>query len=272
MKQDLEKPDLNAGIVSNLIIHGDLSKLSEKDKVEYYHAFCKRLGVDPVTQPFKLLKLNGKEVMYCGREGTQQLNKIHQVSHEITSREFIKGCYVVTARASVTGRSTESIGAVTITYPDKVKEYGSNAWKDHPKKGQEMTGDELCNAIMKAETKAKRRSSLDLLGLGMLDESEIESIPSAQVVDIPGEKNEKKDPELRVDAKTLLISAENLMDSNVFNDKEKKAYISIIQKTIHSIVAGSAEAKEKYDALLSRIAKERESREDVLNQERKEKK
>ena len=31
-----------------------------------------------------------------------------------------------------------------------------------------LRGDALCNAMMKAETKAKRRSTLDLLGLGIL--------------------------------------------------------------------------------------------------------
>ena len=35
---------------------------------------------------------------------------------------------------------------------------------------------------MKAETKAKRRATLDLLGLGVLDESEAESIPNATTV------------------------------------------------------------------------------------------
>ncbi|RYE14076.1 MAG: hypothetical protein EOP45_20185, partial [Sphingobacteriaceae bacterium] len=40
--------------------------------------------------------------------------------------------------------------------------------------------------MMKAETKAKRRATLDLLGLGILDETETESIPgSVQKVDVP---------------------------------------------------------------------------------------
>ena len=40
-----------------------------------------------------------------------------------------------------------------------------------------LKGDVLCNAIMKAETKAKRRVTLSVCGLGFLDESEIETIP-----------------------------------------------------------------------------------------------
>jgi len=146
-------------IISSIVINGDISKLSPQQKVNYYRQFCERLGLDPLSQPFKLLRLNGREILYCDRTGAQQLNKLHGVSHEIRARETVSGCYVVTAQASTPdGRHTESIGAVTI---DNLK------------------GDALCNAMMKAETKAKRRATLDLLGLGILDETETETIANA---------------------------------------------------------------------------------------------
>lgn len=142
-----------------LVIGGDLSKLTQGQAVEYYRIFCQRLGLDPVTQPFKILNLGGKKVLYCDRGGASQLNKNHKVSHEITKREKDSDLYIVTAKASTPdGRQTESIGAVPI---------------------MNLKGEALANALMKAETKAKRRSTLDLLGLGMLDESETGSIPGA---------------------------------------------------------------------------------------------
>ena len=157
-------PELPETIVSSLILHGDLSKLTPADKVQYYNAYCQRIGLDPVTQPFKILNLKGKEVLYCDRSGTQQLNKLHNVSHIIKSREFIHDCYIVVAQASLqNGRHTESIGAVGISG---------------------LKGDNLCNALMKAETKAKRRATLDLLGLGILDETETETIPGEVTVQI----------------------------------------------------------------------------------------
>lgn len=165
MSKQVQKADtgLTDEIVSSLVLNGDLSKLSPQQKVQYYKSFCERLGLDSLSQPFKLLRLNGKEVMYCDRSGAQQLNKLHQVSHEIKARETVNGCYVVTCQAIMPdGRHTESIGAVPI---DNLK------------------GDALCNAFMKAETKAKRRATLDLLGLGILDETETETIPNAQKVD-----------------------------------------------------------------------------------------
>jgi hypothetical protein len=122
------------------------------------------MGLDPFTKPFDILRLNGKEVLYCTRSGTQQLNKLHKVSHLITSRDTNAeaGVYIVTSKASLPdGRCTESIGAVNIAG---------------------LKGEAYANAIMKAETKAKRRATLDLLGLGVLDESEAESIPNASTV------------------------------------------------------------------------------------------
>src|SRR4051794_9871009 len=102
-------------IISSIVINGDISKLSPQQKVNYYRQFCERLGLDPLSQPFKLLRLNGREILYCDRTGAQQLNKLHGVSHEIKARETVSGCYVVTAQASTPdGRHTESIGAVTI--------------------------------------------------------------------------------------------------------------------------------------------------------------
>lgn len=151
--------------LQSLIVGGDLSKLNPQQMVEYYTGFCSRIGLDPVTQPFKVLVLNGKKTLYCDRGGTAQLNKKHGVTHTITAREKADDLYIVTVKASLQdGRATESIGAVSII---------------------NLKGESLANAMMKAETKAKRRSTLDLVGLGMLDESELESIPGAQTQPIP---------------------------------------------------------------------------------------
>jgi hypothetical protein len=43
-------------------------------------------------------------------------------------------------------------------------------------------GDNLANAMMKAVTKAKRRVTLSICGLGWLDESELETVPTAAPV------------------------------------------------------------------------------------------
>lgn len=179
-------------IIENLIINGDLSKLQPKQKVEYYTNYCTALGLSPLTQPFALLKLNGKEKLYCGREGVAQLSKVHSVSHEILSSETINGVYIVKAKASTGARHTTSTGAVSI---------------------EGLKGDALCNALMKAETKAKRRATLDLLGLGVLDDVEIETIPGAKtdVIDITLSSK-------ITERCNLLKSATNLEDLKIYWD------------------------------------------------------
>jgi hypothetical protein len=156
---------LDEKILSSIVANGgDLGKLSQDQKLAYYSDFCNRLGLDPLSQPFNILRLNGKEVLYCGRAGVQQLSKLHKVSHKITARDQVNGCYAVTAQASTPdARSTESIGVMPV---------------------ENLKGDALANAMMKAESKAKRRATLDLLGLGMLDESAGEALPES-AVEIP---------------------------------------------------------------------------------------
>lgn len=149
---------LSGEVIEKLALSGDVSGLNRDEKIQYYIALCERVGLDSSTQPFKLLKLQGKEVFYCDRGGAQQLSRVHGVSHAVVARETVNDCYVVTARAFTKERQSESIGAVPI-------------------KG--LAGEALCNAMMKGETKAKRRATLDLLGLGMLDETEVGTIPGA---------------------------------------------------------------------------------------------
>jgi len=155
-----------SAITEALIINGDLSKLHPADKVVYYKGYCERMGLDPFTKPFDLLRLQGKEVLYLNRSGSAQLNRMHGVSHSITSRNLLKEAdiYEVTARATLPdGRYTESLSAVSVAG---------------------LKGDAYCNALMKAETKAKRRSTIDLVGLGILSEEEISTISNSETVAI----------------------------------------------------------------------------------------
>lgn len=170
-----DKPALPVAVIEKLALHGDVSSLKPDEKILYYQALCNRVGLDPATQPFKLMKLQGKEVFYCDRGGCQQLNHKHSISHEIRTRETVNDCYVVTARASIGERFQDSLGEV-------------------PLKG--LQGEALCNAMMKGETKAKRRATLDLVGLGLLDEMEVETIPgvaTATVLPISEELAAKQD-------------------------------------------------------------------------------
>lgn len=147
-----------AALVEQVVIQGDLAKLTPADRVTYYRQVCESAGLNPITQPFAYITLNGKLTLYALRAATDQLRKVHGVSIEIKARETVEDCYVVTAQARLGERTDEAIGAVSI---------GA------------LKGENRANAMMKAETKAKRRVTLSICGLGMLDENEVETIPSA---------------------------------------------------------------------------------------------
>jgi hypothetical protein len=152
-------PVMDAEVVARVLLRGDLRQLTASQKVSYYRSVCESVGLNPLTQPFEYLVLNGREILYARREATEQLRRIHTVSITIQSRELVGETYIVSARAAMpSGRTDESIGVKSI---DGLK------------------GDVRANAMMTAETKAKRRVTLSICGLGMLDETEVADIPPA---------------------------------------------------------------------------------------------
>ena len=172
-----------AAILQEVIAGGDLSALTPTQRTTYYSQVCESLSLNPLTQPFLYLQLNDRLVLYATRGATDQLRHVRSVSLQIVSREVVDGVYVVTARASTPdGRDDESVGAVPL-----LKEQGE--WKTTGSNRRYFQGTgtfvpldpaDRANQIMRAETKAKRRVTLSICGLGWLDESEVETIAGAQ--------------------------------------------------------------------------------------------
>ena len=161
--------------LEKVLVQGDLNALSSEQRVLYYKTVCDSLGLNYLTRPFDYIVLNDKLTLYAKRDATDQLRKLHSVSIEITKTELLNGVYIVTARATdKTGRVDTSTGAVSLT---------GKRWNKTKNQYDEwsLKGDELANAYMKAETKAKRRVTMSICGLGFLDETEIETI----VKDVP---------------------------------------------------------------------------------------
>lgn len=149
-------------VMENVIIKGDLSRLTPAERSEYYLKVCQSVGLNPLTKPFEYITLNGKLTLYALRACTDQLRTIHKVSVEELTETERDGVFIVTAKVrNGEGRTDMAKGAVTIA---------------------SLKGDALANAMMKAETKAKRRATLSICGLGFLDETEIETIPGARSV------------------------------------------------------------------------------------------
>jgi len=166
------RPEDLAAIVESVVIQGDLAKLQPAERVSYYRSVCESLGLNPLTKPFEYLMLNNRLTLYARKDATDQLRASRAISVEITAREFLQdaGLYVVTAKAvGKDGRTDESVGAVSV-------------------KG--LQGENLANALMKAETKAKRRVTLSVAGLGWLDETEVAAVPDGRPVAVDPETGE----------------------------------------------------------------------------------
>ena len=148
-----------AKVVESLVLRGDLSGLGPRERANHYIAVCHGLGLNPASKPLDYLKLNGKEILYPNKGATDQLAAIHKVTREIIDGPKVMdlaGTKLVYAlcRASLPGGRFET-SVATVPLVDPV------------------------NVLMKVETKAKRRATLSILGLGMLDEMELETIPAS---------------------------------------------------------------------------------------------
>jgi hypothetical protein len=157
-----------AALMERVVIEGDLSKLTPGDCVKYYVAVCRSVGLNPLTKPFEFLYLQNKKTLYARREATDQLRVIHGVKVTKLERELTDGIYTVTAYGvNRTGRTDAAMGAVAV---------------------EALRGLDKANAMMKAETKAKRRLTLSLCGLGLLDESEVdkpaEAVQATEVMQV----------------------------------------------------------------------------------------
>lgn len=162
-EKQLAKPANDA--VYALAVDGDLGRLSNEQRIQYLTKVSESLGLNPMTRPFGLIKLDGKVVLYALKEAATQLAKRDNVSVKLGEPQIIKerNVMLITATARTPdGRETDEIAAVAI--------------------GDKLVGEAAANAYMKLATKAKRRVVLTHCGLGMLDESELDTVPRAQPI------------------------------------------------------------------------------------------
>lgn len=161
----LAKP-LNPEIMARVIEEDDLSGLSVEQRNEYYLFRCAQEGFNPATRPFAYIwvkqgrgaEARKKLILYATKNGTEQARRRDGISVTGLKHDIIPGqvCTVTVQIQNGKGRLDMATGSVSV-------------------KG--LSGDWLANAVMKAETKAKRRATLSLCSLGMPDESELETMP-----------------------------------------------------------------------------------------------
>ena len=144
--------------LNEVILKGDLRSLSDQDKLIYYKNVCESIGINPLTKPFDYIILNNKQTLYATKNCTDQLRSLHKISIAVKDRKVDNGLLTVVVEAEDSkGRKDSDMGFANV---------------------QGLRGEALGNAMLKAVTKAKRRVTLSICGLGgFLDETEVEDLP-----------------------------------------------------------------------------------------------
>ena len=173
--------DLDAAGLIRTVGMGDVSSLSPEQCLKYIGAICRSVGLNALTMPIRIIEIDGRKVLYATSEAGAQLRSNHEVDIEVTERKEEHGCFITVATARLPdGRKDQSVGATPVIYPDDRYDRWKKTWGPHPKAGQHMTGIDYANAVKKSETQAKRRVALSIVGLGILDESELDDMKRAR--------------------------------------------------------------------------------------------
>lgn len=158
-------------ILDRLALNSDLSQLTEEEKRQYYYFVCRKYGLDPFTNPLAFIRFrdSSKLQLYARKNCSDQLRKIHGIDAEIVHRGQIEtAVYVEVKVTDKSGRKDTAMGAVPISTED----------------GRKLNPVQLAHALMTCETKAKRRATLSLCGLAMMDETEVDTLPGVERFDI----------------------------------------------------------------------------------------
>lgn len=229
---------MSSELIEKITLQNDLAGMSSLQKVQYVKGICNTMGLNPLTKPIQLIKFQGREIPYVTKDGGEQLRKLNKISiTKIDTKILDGGVYVATACASAPdGRTDSSTGVISISG---------------------LKGDALANAMMKAETKSKRRVTLSICGLGFLDESEIDTMQGAQRIDIESQQisvNHVQDvpiiehkEEVDIDDILLDISQCNSLEEleNTYKVAYKKLTANKDKESLKKLIDAKNDKKEK---------------------------
>jgi hypothetical protein len=153
---------LGEELLTKIIQSGDLSYLSESDRLIYYFAYCRQLGLNPLSRPFDYIQDKGKITLYPNAIAASQLRDKRNVSTRIIKEECLLNgeIYSVLVEARIGDRIEQATGKVSLAGLD---------------------GRSKATAMKKAETQARRRATLAIVGLDAIGDED----RKAQVSDMP---------------------------------------------------------------------------------------
>ena len=96
--------DETAKVIEQVLVMGDLARLTPEQRNVYYKSVCESVGLNPLTRPFEYITLNGKLTLYARKDCTDQLRKLHGVSIRIADMSV--NPRRSSRRGSASGRAT----------------------------------------------------------------------------------------------------------------------------------------------------------------------
>jgi hypothetical protein len=172
--EKIHAQEMSSEAVRHYLRTGDLALMPEDEKDRVLLKMCTHFGLDPIMRPFILIPLNGKEQWYMTKAATDQVAAKLELSRKITKEEVHWDRMYARFTAEVTDghRVEEATAYISLCRFEKVQ--------GQQPKAVPMFGDDLCNALMKCQSKAFRRATLAFIG-GPLIVGEEDAI-DAQVV------------------------------------------------------------------------------------------
>ena len=145
-----------------------LDNLSEEEKQAYYINCCEYYGIPAELNLLQFMWLDSNDgtgekhlVLYAKRGATDLMRGTHGISVDEIKETLGDGFVIFTAKGhDKTGRTDIAVGSANL-------------------KG--LSGKHLDNALMTAQTRATRRLTLQFVGGGLLDESEVQALVGGTV-------------------------------------------------------------------------------------------
>lgn len=245
------------------LIGGDLAVLTQEQRFNLYLDVCRSLRLNPLTKPFGYISLDGEMKLYATKDCAEQLRKLNGIGVTKITREYDEVTDILTVEVNGLdkwGKVDISSGSLCLK---KV------FWEKGKKTEIKLEGQELANARMKCETKAKRRLALSMSGLSMPDESEVIDIQGVQIleaeekqlaaslakVEVLPETTAFKAPKPVPQSVPVAVKASELpMDQVIralpqhIKDRLKEAGFDTLSKAygVYKSVAGDVDALEQY--------------------------
>lgn len=164
--------NLDETLLAKIVQSGNLAYLSESDRLIYYFSYCRQLGLNPLSRPFDYISEGEgdkqKISLYPNTIAASQLRDSRNVSTRIVREEILLDgeVYSVLVEARIGDRTEEATGKVGI----KLDKYG-----------KPLSGEAKAKLMKKAESQARRRATLAIVGLDAMGEDDTR----ASISDMP---------------------------------------------------------------------------------------